>query len=216
MDLLDIHTHILPPVPFQSILNVTPEEMDPEAVGYFSVGIHPWSVGGNYRDRMELLKCVSRLPQVLAIGEAGLDKLSETDWELQEEVFEAQWRWAEVIRKPLIIHAVKSTGEMIRYKNHYRPVSPWVLHGFRGKKELARELVRHGFYLSFGERFNADAVAATPPDRIFVETDESTCSVMEIYNSLSDVLGISGNGFREQVQENVRTVFLKRKGCNLK
>ena len=47
--------------------------------------------------------------------------------------------------------------------DEFRPTQPWIIHGFRGNATVARQLLRfQQVWLSFGEHFNADALAATP------------------------------------------------------
>ena len=80
--------------------------------------------------------------------------------DLQKEVFLAQANLAEETHKPLIIHCVKAWADLIACKKAVKPEMPWIIHGFRGNGELASQLVRLGFYLSFGDRFNPSALRA--------------------------------------------------------
>ena len=81
MDILDIHTHRMPVELGQAIQNCQPAEFDPLAGAYYSVGIHPWYLTRENLDRQwEMLLAAIQCPQVLAIGEAGLDKLVRTDY----------------------------------------------------------------------------------------------------------------------------------------
>ena len=60
----------------------------------------------------------------------------------------------------------------------------WIIHGFRGKPELARQALNTGCALSFGEHFNPESVRLTPTGSLYVETDESTMPISEIYHSI--------------------------------
>ena len=171
---VDIHTHQLPQVPGEAIVNCYPETFSPQEGGWYSVGIHPWYIAAP-DDKKNCLEALVRHPQVLAVGEAGLDKLADAPMDLQIEVFEFQARLAEEVEKPLVIHLVKATDELLKLRRTLRPAMPWVIHGFRGKAALAEDYLRHGFYLSFGEKYQAEALLTTPADRLFIETDESTC-----------------------------------------
>lgn len=97
--------------------------------------------------------CLSSNPRVVAVGEAGLDKLCDVPLPLQQEAFQAAIELSEKYRFPLLIHAVKATVELLVFQKKHRPTQPWIIHGFRGKKELAEDLLRHGFYLSFGKKY---------------------------------------------------------------
>ena len=67
--------------------------------------------------------------------------------------FEYQARLSVELGKPLVIHLVKAMSELLKLKQQIKPANPWIIHGFRGKPALAEECLRHGFYLSFGEKY---------------------------------------------------------------
>ncbi|MDE5929471.1 MAG: TatD family hydrolase, partial [Muribaculaceae bacterium] len=105
------------------------------------------------------------------IGECGLDALRGPDMALQREVFLKHIGLSEALGKPLLIHAVRCWPELIALRHNLNPAQEWIIHGFRGKAELAAELLRHGFSLSFGLKYNEDAFRLTPPERRYRETD---------------------------------------------
>lgn len=187
MTLFDFHTHHLRP---GSIVNVDPSsahdsEIVLKAPYLYSVGIHPWNAGAVRPEDIDALRRLAHAPRVIAIGETGLDSLHPGDRQAfilkqQEELLRLHIGLSEETAKPLILHIVRRFPEIIRMKLSLKPTQPWIIHGFRGKPELARELTRHGFYLSFGEHFNPAALAATPLDRVLLETDDSALSVREI------------------------------------
>ena len=220
---VDIHTHNLLQIPGTAIVNYYPEEFTPQEGGWYSVGIHPWRVHSSFEDSMqagrlaiqnEAERMFSRElvahPQVLAIGEAGLDKLIDTPVHVQIKVFEYQARLADEIGKPLIIHLVRAVDELLKLKQTLRPSVPWIIHGFRGKPALAQEFLRHGFYLSFGEKYQADALRTIPSGRLFLETDESRITITELYQCAAKVRGISLEQLEETIRENIGKVFFKR------
>ena len=154
---VDIHTHRLPPVPGMAIANRYPDTFAPEEGAWYSVGIHPWHISATVtpvvRNEMNVLASLAGHPQVLAIGEAGLDKLADAPMVVQIKVFEYQARLSVELDKPLVIHLVKAMSELLKLKQQIKPANPWIIHGFRGKAALAEECLRHGFYLSFGEKY---------------------------------------------------------------
>ena len=89
---------------------------------------------------------------------------------------------------------------------------PWVIHGFRGKEQLAAEWVRHGLYLSFGAQFRAEALRAVPLDRLFLETDESLLPVAQVYARAAQARGMTADELAAAVRANVRAVFLRGGG----
>ena len=156
---LDIHTHHVPSSLEDAIQNCYPETFDEKAEGWFSIGIHPWRIEDYQRQYPwnELRRMLS-LPQVLAIGEAGIDKLCGVSMDEQERVFLHQAEMAEEIGKPLIIHMVKSIDEIVRFRTQIHPSVPWIIHGFRGKPAQAQQLLSHNFCLSFGALYHLESL----------------------------------------------------------
>lgn len=216
---LDIHTHRLPQTPGEAIVNCSPETFLPQEGGWYSVGIHPWSLHidpeassfhPTLSQRMECLEAVVRHPQVLAVGEAGLDKLTAAPLFLQMEVFELQARLAMKVHKPLVIHLVKAVAEVSALKRTLLPANPWIIHGFRGKAALAADFLRHGFYLSFGEKYQEEALRLMPADRLLIETDESTVLLDKLYARAAALRGVSSCELKKTVERNVSKLFFKQ------
>ncbi len=207
MNILDIHTHTDRK---DAIISTAPYDFLPEPGKYYSVGIHPYHILPAYSDEWNLLQDSAMNPQVLAIGEAGTDKQIDTDMLLQQKVFELQAKLCERIGKPLIIHSVRTSNELIRLKRRLHPSAAWVIHGFRSNKNVAAQLLADGFYLSFGEKYQKEALLATPLDRMFVETDESSMDIRLIYHRMAVDLGLEDEKFTGCVRENIENVFFKR------
>lgn len=212
---VDIHTHRLSVVPGRAIENCYPETFVPQEGCWYSVGIHPWHLipsanQGKQDDRMEILRGLANHSQVLAIGEAGLDKLANAPMAVQLKFFENQARLAMEVDKSLVIHLVKAADELLKLRQTLRPANPWIIHGFRGKAAMAQEYLRHGFYLSFGEKYQEEALQLTPVERLFIETDESVIPVAELYERAARLRGVSQDELLESVQQNIRKVFFKR------
>lgn len=176
--LIDIHTHDLTAAA-PSIISVEPGAEFIQGKRY-SVGIHPYTVGGGGALNLEQLRADAARPEVVAIGETGIDRLKGGGIERQLDVLRAHADISEQLGKPLIMHVVKGFPEVIALRREMRPRQRWIVHGFRGKPELAMELLHHGFDLSLGERFNSDTAAMLPADRLWIETDTSPLSINEI------------------------------------
>lgn len=147
---------------------------------FFSVGIHPWDVHNYKPGWMSNLEFLLSFNQVAAIGECGLDKHAEAPYEMQLKLFKEQIILSESSKKNMIIHCVGYFNELILLKKEIQPKQLWIIHGFRGKPELARQLIREGFGLALGEKFNPEVVKEIPGDRLFFESDESSISVEEL------------------------------------
>ena len=205
---LDIHTHRVP-LPLESaIQNRYPETFDEKAEGWFSVGFHPWRIE-DYQKHYpweELHRFLS-LPQVLAVGEAGIDKICGVPLDEQERVFIHQAETAEEIGKPLIIHMVKSADEMVRIRKQMRPSVPWIIHGFRGKPAQAQQLLSHNFCLSFGALYHPESLKLTPLSRLFLETDEADISIESLIEKAAEIKGIDFEEMKQILMNNVNNTF---------
>lgn len=208
MNILDIHTHIQPHADskYAVIENCYPHLFNPIKQHYYSVGIHPWLIE-DYPFHIDDLYNIANHPQVLAIGEAGLDKFSKTSMEKQENVFVNQIKLSEELNKPLIIHGVRAEQELFRLKKDIKPKQPWILHGYRGGKEQAARYIQHGFYLSLGVHFNKECLTAIPLDSLFLETDEEKIDINELYRELAFLYSISVTNFTLKIKENIALVF---------
>ena len=209
-DFFNIHTHTSLH-PKTEILSLAPEQHSADIhMEYASVGIHPWHLTLEHSEsQWEALRQSVKDKRIIAIGECGLDKLQGPSLELQTSVFKQEATLAEECSLPLIIHCVKAFNELIQLKKEISPRQPWIIHGFRGKLPLAADCIRHGFYLSIGSRFQADALKAIPLNRLFIETDESEESIGSIYQRIAETKGISLQELTEAINKNVREVFFK-------
>lgn len=155
------------------ITNLDPgETIDTEpGEAWYSVGIHPWHSEGTSEADIENVRELASDPRVAAIGEAGLDAHRGAGAEEQERIFVRQAQIAEDAGKPMIIHCVGRYGRIIELRRLLVPEQLWIIHGFRGKPELARQLVAAGFGISLGERYNPEVPKVVPPDRLYRETD---------------------------------------------
>ena len=145
--------------------------------GRYSIGLHPWYIDGNWLTVMQRVQQWSMHNQVLAIGECGLDKLCNTDFILQQQVFTAQIQWANTIGKPLVIHCVRAWEEVFHILDKQHNTVPVIFHGFNKNKSLAAKIIRKGHYLSFGKSLHQpqiqDILRHLPTDKFFLETDDA-------------------------------------------
>lgn len=181
---------------------------------HYSYGIHPWYIEKDtYEDQLHELKIMVHEKRCLAIGECGLDKLSKVDFELQEEVFIEQIKIANHIQKPLIVHCVKAFNELINCLNLNDNNVPVIVHGFNNNENIARILVNHGVYFSFGkallgyESNAAKAIKNVGRKNFFLETDDADISIKYIYKKASELLGIDEEIIKQQLQGNFEKVF---------
>jgi len=215
MDLYDIHTHDSAPAdegepshPY--ILNVYPlgfEDAKDALLGCsFSCGVHPW-YSENAEPQLKFLSEIVSDYRIVAIGEAGYDRLKGPDLSVQRLVFERQIELSEQLSKPLIIHCVKAWDELLASYKKFKPKQPWIIHGYRGKPELTKQLVDHGFMFAIGEKFNRDSVKLIPLDSLFCETDIYDVSIRSVYDNLSEALDMTTESLANVIEKNVAKLF---------
>jgi TatD DNase family protein len=194
-DFIDIHNHDGVPSPGIFILEtlMAHEEripLDVPGIAY-TYGIHPWFLRqDNHQKQIESVREYAENPSVLALGEAGFDKLRGADPGLQRSVFEKQVEISELVKKPVVIHCVRAWDELLSVHKGMKPKMPWLIHGFRGNIEQAMQLLAKGMYLSFWFNFilrpeSSRLIRAVPGNRIFLETDGSDAGIMDIYKKVS-------------------------------
>lgn len=177
----------------------------------FSVGIHPWLTADNAAIPEEIysrLAETARYPQVVAIGECGIDLLKGGAMFRQLQLFKRHVELSEETGKPMIIHDVKADDIILGLHRDLRPIRKWAIHGFRGKPGAAKMLLGAGFYLSFGDKFNVETLRLTPATRILAETDESEKPIEKIIKQLSEA---RGEDLRDQIAENTLEFLRKNR-----
>jgi TatD DNase family protein len=208
---IDIHTHREEKDPeVFSVRNIYPFSVDREIQdmnNYFSSGIHPWHINENTSHDLRLLEQIASEKQIIAIGETGLDKLAETDFSLQENIFIRHIQIAEKVNKPLVVHCVKAWNETIHILNKMKVKVPVIFHGFRSKPQLACELIESGYFLSFGNFFNRNSLQVVPDERLFLETDDKNYSIQDIYRNIAEEKNISIEDLQKMIKDNFEKCF---------
>jgi TatD DNase family protein len=194
-DYIDIHTHVAKPVSGVFIIDSLMAHEDRLPINLpgvtYTFGIHPWFLNeDNYKQQIESVENSLTDNNIIAIGEAGFDKLRGPSSELQRKVFEEQVVIADDQLKPVIIHCVKAWEELLAVHKKLKPKTPWLIHGFRGNAELASQLLLKGLYLSFWFDFalrpeSSKLLKSLPKSRIFLETDGADVNISSIYEKLS-------------------------------
>ena len=149
---------------------------------YTAIGIHPSdtrflsNIDAELADIEALIldpanKCV-------CLGEIGLDYHYEgTDKEKQMEYFERQMLLAEKLSLPVSIHDREAHGDVMDVIRRH-PNVKGILHSFSGSPEMAEELIKLGYYISFSgtltftnARKPREVAAILPRDKVLIETD---------------------------------------------
>ncbi|MDD2737402.1 MAG: TatD family hydrolase [Methylomonas lenta] len=182
---------------------------------YFSLGIHPWFIElQNIDTAIQTIASFLHHPQLLAIGECGLDKCIDTALDKQIDIFSQQIKLAKQIGKPMIVHCVRAFSELLQLKKQLAPSQAWIIHGFTGKPALAEQLLKHGCYLSFGKALLQSgsqasmALLTTPNDRLFLETDAADAAIDTIYTAAAKIRHVDVACLQQQILNNFQRVFM--------
>ena len=150
---------------------------------YVAAGIHPSCAGkeGSVNEgRIALCDLLDNASKnkIVAVGEIGFDyHYDDTDRETQREFFEMHMRVAEMYGLPVVIHDREAHGDCFEMVCKY-PRVRGVFHSYSGSAEMAAELIKRGWMISFSGVVtfkNAERVRAVaksvPLNKVFIETD---------------------------------------------
>ena len=189
--LVDIHTH----------------HPRPDVVSPRMAGIHPWDA--------ERGRALHDFDHCDIIGETGLDYACKVDRLAQERLFRVHLEAAERLQKPVVLHTVRAFEPTIKILAEYN-IAGVVFHGFTGSEQQAREALRRGYYLSFGERSlrstkTRQAIASTPLDRLFCETDDDpSLDIAKVYAEVAAIKGVTLAELERYIYENYKRLFRLR------
>ena len=204
MNITDCHTHNK--YAFDAIINVTiGDELQPNRI--YSIGIHPWE-SEKYSDittNRIITEAVAK--HIVAIGETGIDMLRGGELGTQQKLFIKHIEASEATKKPMILHVVKAWQHITALRKELRPSQTWIAHGFRGKPEMATELIRHGIYISLGEKFNDITAKRIPDEFLLVETDESHKTIGEIIKTIAKTRNTTEEKLTDVLRDNVNRIF---------
>lgn len=195
---------------------------------YAAVGIHPENCHGFRPEDIDTLRALAQHPNCVALGEIGLDYHWEENppKELQKECFSAQLRLAEELSLPVIVHDRDAHADCLAVIAEF-PRVQGVFHCYSGSAEMAKELLRRGWYLGFdgpltykNARRTVEAAALCPPDRLLIETDSPYMSPVPkrgerndsrnltyILAKLAEIKGLSLEAAEQITADNARRLF---------
>ena len=213
---IDLHTHRIKTCDnLIQIVNLDLNQSCPEH-GCFSYGIHPWvlyNADFQAKKALQALEEKLKLPQVLALGEAGLDKMHKATFERQIELFERQIELSEALQKPMILHDVRSHNEIIALRKKHKAQQPWIVHGFSGTEQDVQQLIGQGIYLSVGEsllhpeRKIHKSFKFIDLDFLFLETDMAKIGVETIYEAAANLLEIDLSALQTRIFANFARII---------
>ena len=203
---------------------------------YAAVGVHPEDcqhLEGSVEEELGKIRLLLDTPEkraenkIVAIGEIGYDYYWQpVDRERQTEFFEGQLRMAKEFSLPIIIHDREAHGDCFDTVMRHSEITG-VFHSFSGSAEMAKELVKRGFYISFSgvltfknARKAREVAEVVPHDRILIETDcpylaphphrgKINDSSYTVYtaSTLSEILGLSFEDTVRLTADNAKRLF---------
>jgi TatD DNase family protein len=197
------------------LLNLFPgdaDKMNPSV--YYSIGLHPWYVNDKTFDSdIDIINQVAVNPNVLAIGEIGLDKKTDVPYINQLRAFEQQLEIAGKLKKPVIIHCVKAYDDILSIRKKFNQSIPWIIHWFNAGEQIAGELIKYNCYLSFGRMLfkeNSKAFGvfkSMPLDRVFFETDDTGVGILQVYQKAAHARNVSLVELQKLIKNNFNNCF---------
>jgi TatD DNase family protein len=199
-----------------------------------AVGVHPQECTRITEKDITALSHFARRPQVVAIGEIGLDFYREyAPHEHQIKVLQWQLALADEMQLPVIIHCRQAEKEIIDILSDWRTRQnsssrlPGVIHCFNGSFKLAENYLKLGFYISIGAYIGypsskafREVVKYLPMDRLLIETDcpflppqshrgqrNEPIYVLEIAKELAEINGLSLEIVASHTLDNTKRLF---------
>lgn len=197
---------------------------------YAAVGIHPENINESWNNDLSVIQELAQTePKVRAVGEIGLDYYWEKDEHArarQQVVFARQMDLARELDMPVIVHDRDAHGDCMEITRRY-PEVRGVYHCYAGSVEMARELLRLGYYLSFtgvitfkNARRAIEVIREVPIDRLMIETDapymapepfrgrrNSSLYVYRMAETIAEIKGMSVEEVERITTENGKRLF---------
>jgi TatD DNase family protein len=215
IDFIDIHTHRTEIEDHTfSIFNITLPNIEIPENRYISMGWHPWFI--EPYDLFQIrnwLEEVAPYQNVLAIGECGLDRSINIPIEKQSEVFRVHLSVAKMVEKPLIIHCVRAYSDLLEIFKKEKYTGKFIFHNFSGNQKQIDSFLKFDTYFSLSKqqmirKLNLNkSLVQIPPERIFLETDDSVFSIQETYSLASELLNIPLIDLKSAIKCNFILIF---------
>jgi len=196
---------------------------------HFTAGVHPHEAKDWSLEVARALERAARRPKSVAIGEIGLDyHYNMSPPSEQRAVFREQITLARTLRLPIVVHTRSAWDDTFAIlRDEGAAAGGGVFHCFSGGPEEAARALQTGFLLSFAGPVTfknagalADAAAATPLDRLLIETDSPYLSphplrggrneparVIHVAETIAALKGISSDAIGEAATRNLERLF---------
>ncbi len=120
---------------------------------YAMMGLHPCSVGANYKEELSRVEKELNENRFVAVGEIGIDLYwDKTFLKEQEEAFRQQIQWAKAKALPIVIHCREAFDEILAILDEENDERlSGIFHCFTGSVEQAHHILNYrNFKLGIG------------------------------------------------------------------
>ncbi|MBT2774490.1 TatD family hydrolase [Halomonas sp. ISL-60] len=143
------------------------------------LGMHPYFVDQYQEaDIAALNNLLSEHPEVVAVGECGIDGRFTDTLDAQWHYFDAQLKLAKQHALPVVVHCVHANDKVAKRLRQLALPKAGLIHAFSGSIEQATKFLDLGFKLGLGGAITYErakrlrrTVAALPDDAFVLETD---------------------------------------------
>lgn len=179
-----------------------------------SYGLHPWHVESIEQVDLfcELLESILQQNLLLCIGECGIDRAIQVDFELQLYALHKQLELAQRYKLPVIIHCVRAYYEIVSLLSNVSFTLPVIFHKFSGNSHAFTQIMKHNSYVSFGveicTRKTNVFFSAIPLNKIFIETDSNNSkNIVQVYECFAKLYSSDIEYIKQQLFDNYTRVF---------
>lgn len=215
---------------WQRVLSLK-QQSQQSGVRAVALGLHPWFLD-NYSEEnlVQLRNILEKNPEVW-VGEIGLDfydaSLSETQKNIQINVFKKQIQIAQDLQRPVIIHNLRAGATILKCLKELKFQSfkqKGIVHGFSGSLEEARQFIQCGLKIGIGSlllnpnaKKTRQAAIHLPLEHLLIETDspfsgggtryQTPENVLRIAQEMAQLRQINLDELSQQLESNLLSLF---------
>jgi len=195
------------------------------------IGLHPTSVGEQFREELEFMEAQLQQEIYIAVGEIGIDLYwDKTFLQQQQEAFSIQIKLARAHGLPIVIHARESFEEIFAIMDKEADDGlTGVFHSFTGGAKELEKVLSYGFYVGINgivtfKNSGLDRIVAEfiPPEKLLLETDapflapvpyrgkrNESAYVRNVAEKVAEVYGMTTGEVAELTTVNAKNLFKK-------
>jgi TatD DNase family protein len=204
----------------QSIISLDPRNIDQHLIQnhFFTLGLHPWWI--NEAPIENVLSEINKLKthqNFIALGECGLDRHRNQNFNVQVEVFKQQLLYAKQNNIPCVtLHCVRAFSDILEILKEVNYLGNLFFHDYNGNPETTETLLQLNSYFSLGFKIlDAKTKAARslniiPINRLFLETDNFEVSLHQLYEHTAKIKNLTVHGLQLKIIENFSSCFHKK------